>query len=668
MDPVYRGLFDAVPDAMILVDGAGRILLANRQAEAMFGYPAGALHGLRIERLMPGELRERHAAHRAEYMSQPRVRPMGASGQTLVGLRRDGRQFPVEIALSPVAGDRDTRYLASIRDISETQRARQALVRASYDSLVAGIGQLALESDHDTDVLGQVPGLLAEVLQADLVAVALKRDGSRIELGAAAPPDADPAALDEAALARALESPSPVVVEDLARESRPEARILREARAGSAAVMPLVDRDRAIGALLAWSRQPHRFDHDAQHLLHSVANLLAVLVQKRRSEEQLAHAQRLDALGQLTGGIAHDFNNLLTVMSGSLQLLDIETAALPAAQELVATALRSATRGAELTSKLLSFARKQRLLPQTTELPALLRDVETLLRRTLGESISLEIDAGDGLPPAFVDPGQLETALVNLALNARDAMPAGGRIDIQARCVLVDAESGESFLQVGHYVRICVADTGHGMTPEVLARAMEPFFTTKESGRGSGLGLSMVYGFARQSGGHLHVESSPGHGTRILLYLPVTPAHAAGTGAATALPSRARGRGETILVVEDDSAVRGIGVAFLQSGGYQVLTAADAADALAALEAVPGIALVFSDVMLGSGPDGKQLAAEIRTRWPDLPVLLTSGYESRTRPDATEFELLGKPYRREQLLARVARLLESAAAGTVAGD
>lgn len=655
MESVYPDLFDAVPDALIVVDDAGRIALANRQAEHMFGYPAKGLAGAAIEDLLPEEFRARHRTHRAGYMARPRVRPMGATGQTLVGLRLDGTQFPVEIALSPVDSPGGRRFLASIRDISETQLARQALVRAGYDALVASIGQLALEADDEADVIDEVPWLLAEALHADAVAIALVRDGGHVELRAAVGMGSGQRRIDGAALTAALASAAPLVVDDFGGADAAAVAAFGQQREGSGALMPLIDRDHPIGALIAWSGQVLHFDHDALHLLRSVANLLAVLVQRRHTEEQLAHAQRLDALGQLTGGIAHDFNNLLTVMSGTLQLLDLDAQDRPEAHELIATALRSAARGAELTAKLLAFARRQRLLPRATDARELLRDVGLMLRRTLGNTVQLDITADHDLSAAFVDPIQLEAALVNLALNARDAMPGGGTISIRARNELVDAGRSSRELPVGHYILVTVTDTGHGMSREVLARAMEPFFTTKESGRGSGLGLSMVYGFAKQSGGHLQIDSAPGQGTHVALYLPATeeavrPVSFNGRD----LPP---GSGETILVVEDDPAVRSICVAFLRSAAYEVVTAINATDALAVLQRTPGVALVFTDVMLGKGRDGVQLATEIQRIRPGLPVLLTSGYEEQAAPDHARFELLRKPYRRAQLLTAVGRLL-----------
>jgi len=663
----FMGLFEAVPDALIVVDGEGRIVQANAQAERLFGYGQGGLAQVGIEQLIPETARDRHRAHRARYMAQPHVRPMGVTGQSLIGQRLDGAQFPVEIALSPIGSEHGPRYLASVRDISETQRAHQALVRARYDALAARIGQLALEAQDESAVLDQVPALLAVALDTPVVAVVFVSD-DRQSVATRASIGLDEAAASGSAigfdreklLARIAEGET-LVVDDLAGEAGAIGHFpLAAAGSGSGVLLPLSDRGRPMGALLVVSARSRHFDHDALHLLQSVANLIAAFVQRRRTEEQLAHSQRLDAIGQLTGGIAHDFNNLLTVMSGSLQLLEMECEHKPEASELIASALRSVNRGAELTGKLLAFARRQRLMPHAVDVPALLRDVETMLQRTLGDSVRLFVRCEENLPPAYADPTQLDAALVNLALNARDAMPRGGEITVHAEAYRVAEHMASAELVAGRYVRISVSDTGRGMAPVVLARAMEPFFTTKEVGRGSGLGLSMVYGFAKQSGGHLHIESALGYGTRVELLLP-----AGRQAAAVAAPvgeQGADGEGETVLVVEDDEAVRNIAVAFLRSAGYHVLAVANAQDALRRLSDDASIAVLFSDVMLGEGINGKELAAAARDLRPRLPILLTSGYETDTPiepagPGET-FELLRKPYRREQLVAAIARTLD----------
>ena len=642
-------LFDNVPDALLVVDEAGRILLANRQAEHLFGYPPRALNGLDIEALMPENVRTRHRAHRTSYMAAPRIRPMGSGGMALVGQRIDGTQFPVEIALSPLDSPEGLRFLASIRDISETLRARQSLVRARYDALVATIGQQALEATDAGALIARLPLMVANALDVEAVAIVYAQPEDHVEIRAATGlGDTSRMTVADAKAWQMLADRKTSVV-DMIDFPFP----LVNRTIGSGAIVPLSDRDHSMGALLAWSSQPRRFDHDAVHLLQSVANMLAAVIQRRRSEERLAHAQRLEAIGQLTGGIAHDFNNLLTVISGSLQLLQIEHAQQPEAAELAASALRSVWRGSELTSKLLAFARRQRLSPALIPPRRQLQDLELLLRRTLGESIQLRIDCPEDMSPAYADPAQLDAALLNLALNARDAMPRGGEIAITVTERLDASEHGRP----GHYVVFSVADTGVGMTPEILARAIEPFFTTKGPGLGSGLGLSMVYGFVEQSGGHLQIQSRLGYGTHVDVHLPAADGDSRTTE--SAVVDASPGAGEEILVVEDDAAVGAIATAIVGSLGYRVYDASSAAGALAMLDQHPTIALLFTDVMLGPGMTGKELAAAARQRRPGIAVLLTSGYEEPLAvAGAEQYELLRKPYRREELALAIRRNLD----------
>lgn len=650
-------LFDIVPDALVLVDVHGRIVRVNATAERLFGYAQGAMTGMDVEALMPEGIRNPHLRHRQHYMASPRVRPMGQSDQSLIGQRADGQQFPVEIALSPIDTEFGPHYLASIRDVSESQRARQALVRARYDALIAQLGQMALQSSGEQQVIPALPGLLANELKIDAVVLALNgRDDTPVELKASAD-------IDVAAVAESLHANWPMLV-----ESMPAGRAITLGAAQrhllgevgdtfpSAAAALLRDRERPLGVLLALSATPRQFHHDALHLLQSAATLAAALMQRQHTEEQLAHAQRLDAIGQLTGGVAHDFNNLLTIVSGSLQLLEDEYAQRPEALELIDEALRSVKRGAELTSKLLAFARRQALSPRAVLPEPLVHDLGIILQRTLGEAFCLTIECPAAMPPAYVDPTQLETALINLVLNARDAMPGGGEIALSvAECWVRPGEAAD--LGAGHYLVIRVRDHGTGMSAEVARRAIEPFFTTKAAGRGSGLGLSMAYGFARQSNGSLHVDSEAGRGTTMSLFLPV-----ARVPLSTETPARlpARGRGETVLVVEDDPGVRRIAVAFLNSAGYRTLEAPDAETALETVGGDGDVSVLFSDIMLGSGMSGHALADRLRGRFPQLGVLLTTGYDDTSdaaRSVEASQALIRKPYRREQLIDAVRRIL-----------
>ncbi len=648
---MFPQLFEMVPDALIVVDDRGMIVLANHQAERLFGYPDGALTNVELELLMPKSARERHRMHRDNYMENPRTRPMGDSNMALTGQRLDGQQFPIEIALSPLEGDHGPRFLASVRDISESQRARQAVIRARYDALVGRLGQLALESIDETGVLSELPALLSDALGVAEVAVAIMAPDRRqvhvlASIGAR---DTEAAALDPDSLLRqAMQQGQPVLVDDIAIAQGRGWPGLGES-IGSLAIMPLPGRDRAIGALVVRSSEPRRFDHDAQHFLRSVANLLAALLQRRLTEEQLAHSQRLEAIGQLTGGIAHDFNNLLTVMSGYLQLLEIEYGEHPGAQELIGSALRSVTRGAELTSKLLAFARKQSLQPQAVDPEPLLRDLEVMLRGALGDKIRLRLECEPSIQAVFADATQLDAALVNLALNARDAMADGGEIHLRAGERWVAAAEASPELGAGHYVVFSVSDTGCGMTPEVAARAVEPFFSTKALGHGTGLGLSMVYGFVRQSEGYLRLDSSDGRGTTVEMFLPVAPAaeNPVGSEPTPEVPVS----GMRVLVVEDDAQLRQMVTAIVASLGYGVEAVSSGAEALALLREDAAFDILFSDVMLGDGINGKELARAALKLRPRLAVLLASGYDDVPEDSSTgpKFELLRKPYRREQL-------------------
>lgn len=375
---------------------------------------------------------------------------------------------------------------------------------------------------------------------------------------------------------------------------------------------------------------------------------------RRREETQAAliQAQRMEAFGQLTGGIAHDFNNLLTIVSGNLELLEplLQT---QEQRALLNRAVDAAQVGARLTSRLLSFSRRRRLAPALINLNDLVLGIAELLKRSLGEQVALSTVLMGNLWPTRADPSEVENAVLNLAINARDAMPTGGKLVIETRNVTVsEADAGqETGMAAGDYVRISVADSGCGMAPEVLERAFEPFFTTKE-GRGTGLGLSTIYGFARQSGGSVAIKSAPDAGTTVNLYLPREMGAAlpkAGT-AETAVPLSQNC--DTVLVVEDDPKVRELTLQRIEGLGYVVREAADAAAAIEIMEAENDIALVFSDIVLGNGPSGFELGRWVRANRPDIEVLLTTGYASDAaggERSKDEFEILHKPYGRAAL-------------------
>ena len=382
----------------------------------------------------------------------------------------------------------------------------------------------------------------------------------------------------------------------------------------------------------------------------------ADVTEKLAIERQLARAQRLEAVGQLTGGVAHDFNNLLAIIVGNLDFLREDLPAGSPQTAMVDNALDAAHRGAALTQRLLAVARRQVLKPGVVNVNDLVRSAVALIDRTLGEDIAVETALADGLPPVRIDPGQLENALLNLVLNARDAMASGGgALSILTSFSRLGADNGEG-ARPGDYVCILVRDTGAGMTPEVLARAFDPFFTTKDVGKGTGLGLSMVQGFVEQSGGVVRIDSNPGRGTDIRLLLPCA-LPAGGVRPLPAAPPAPAAARRKILVVEDSPAVRQLAVRAVERLGYAALDAEDGRRALALLEGDGDIAVLFTDIVLPGGMSGFELASEARRRRPDLGILMTSGNIDRagTAPGAGG-DILPKPYRLADLAARLAAL------------
>jgi PAS domain S-box-containing protein len=383
----------------------------------------------------------------------------------------------------------------------------------------------------------------------------------------------------------------------------------------------------------------------------------------KEREQQLAEAEKLQAIGQLTGGVAHDFNNLLAIIIGTCELLTEQAQADPALVRTVAQITAAADRGAALTQRLLAFSRKQALRPSVVDVNALVQELEPLLARTLGTNITIRTKLAADLGRTLADASQLESVLVNLALNARDAMPDGGEVVIETRNASVDAQGDlwDDDLPPGYYVMLAVSDTGSGMTPEVKSRAFEPFFTTKPTGKGSGLGLSTVYGFVKQSGGSVTIYSEPGLGTTVRVYLPRIESGAAAAPSAPAPESC--GCNETVLVVEDDPAVRNVVAGMVESLGYQVLEAESGADALALLEAGEAVDLVLTDVVMPGQIDGWKLAQSVWARWPGTRVLLTSGYSDNilVRHAALDerTQVLSKPYRRSELSQKLRALLDA---------
>ena len=408
-----------------------------------------------------------------------------------------------------------------------------------------------------------------------------------------------------------------------------------------------------------------RLQRQGQDLAEANENLRAQIVQRENAESALRQVQKMEAMGQLTGGIAHDFNNLLQVIIGNLEVMQRRNlVGGDDAKRMVASALRGAQRAATLTQRLLAFARRQPLDPRLVDVNRLVTGMSELLHRTLGESITIETVLASGIWRVAADANQLENALLNLAVNARDAMPSGGRLTIETANTFIDeAYAQANEVKPGQYVLIAVSDTGSGMSSDVIAKAFEPFFTTKDVGKGSGLGLSQVYGFIRQSDGHAKIYSEPGQGTTIKLYLPrlVTAGESREPSPDASATTGRRGE-RHVLVVEDDDDVRAHAVAILSELGYAVLEAPDAASALRVLDEDHNVELLFTDVGLPGGLNGRELADEARRRQPELAVLYTTGYarnaivhQGRLDPGV---ELITKPFTFASLAAKVNAVFE----------
>ena len=387
------------------------------------------------------------------------------------------------------------------------------------------------------------------------------------------------------------------------------------------------------------------------------------VTQRKALERQLQHAQRMDAIGQLTGGIAHDFNNLLVVITGNLDLLESELAGKPKPLSYAEMASKAAWRGAELTRQLLAFSRKQTLEPKVLNLNGLVRETASLLQRTLGDQIELVVDLADDLWPAFVDKTQFESALTNLAINARDAMPKGGRLIFETSNQQLDESFSVAGEEVapGNYVMVAVSDTGTGIAPEILARVFEPFFTTKGEGKGTGLGLAMIYGFVKQSRGYVRVYSEVGHGTTMRLYLP--RGEGALSSAAEAPPDTLMAPpGTRVLVVEDNPDVRRVAVGQLKQYGYQIVEADNGPEALKVLNDDGRVDLVFTDAIMPGGMSGMQLAEEAVKVRSGIKVLLTSGFAEaslNTARAAAGVPIISKPYRKQDLAKKVREVLSA---------
>ncbi len=577
--------------------------------EEVIGHSPRILHGARTQR--PELDRIRSALQRME--------PVRAE---LINYTRGGEEIWLELDLAPVrdASGRPTHVVAIQRDVTERKRVQLQVEQQA--ALLNQVGDAIIVRDMSERVIFW--NRAAERIYGWTAHDALGRGVRNLVYD-------DPSAIDEP-------------MRTLLAVGSWSGRFSQHRKDGS----PLVVDAR-------W-----RLMRNEDGSPSAVVAVSTDVTERLELEERLRRSQRLEAIGQLTGGIAHDFNNLLTVMLGNAELLTESLAHDSELRPLAELTVGAAERAAALTSRLLAFARQQALDPKATDAGVLLQALLPLLRRAASERVALSLEAEPELWPALIDPPQLEAAVLNLCINARDAMPDGGTIVLRAANLHIGRgePGGDGDVLSGAFVVVAVCDTGTGMTPEVAARAFEPFFTTKEVGQGSGLGLSMVYGFIKQSGGHVRLETSPGQGTCVRLYLPRAeargaPAERLPTPVATALPVR-------LLLVEDQAMVREHIAAQLRELGHEVVAVSDAASALEVLRSDSGVRLLLADMVLPGGLGGRELAHAARRLRPDLPVLLASGQADGTTDADDGIPVLAKPFRRRELAELVSRALEKA--------
>jgi PAS domain S-box-containing protein len=641
----------------------------------MFGYGRAELVGQPVEILLPERFRARHVASRQGYFEAPRLRPMGASLE-LSGRRKDGSEFPVDIMLNPMPTPDGPAALSVIRDVTDRKLVEAALKASEtrFRGLVEGIADYAvLVLDPEGAVVSQSGA--AERIHGTRAGEVLGRPVALLEGG---DPERAAAALSRAAAEGRAEEEGWRLRRDGTRYwAHSVLTALRDA-SGSLVGFALVTRD------LTESRQAAeelRRLHDGleqqvgrhtAELAEANRTLLDEIDRRKRSEElrrkleeQLQHSQKMEALGRLAGGIAHDFNNLLTGMMAFSELLIEHLPADDPLREGAEEARRSCERSALLTRQLLAVSRRQVLDPVVLDLSDTIADMSRMLGRLIGEDIELVTRLDPSLRNIKADPGKVEQVVLNLAVNARDAMPAGGRLTIETANVDVDADyaAQHSGMEAGAYVMLAVSDTGVGMDAETLGHIFEPFFTTKERGKGTGLGLSTVYGIVKQSGASIWVYSEPGQGATFKIYFPAVAEALSSAERGGPEETGVAGGSERVLVVEDDAAVRLTVCRILRGHGYEVRDAASGPEALATLGADSReIDLLLSDVVMPqmSGPD---LAREVVAARPGVRVLYMSAHMDdalvhRGVLDA-QSAFLEKPFTRAQLLGKVRKVLDA---------
>jgi PAS domain S-box-containing protein len=601
----------------------------NPATQKLFGYTESELIGQNVSLLMPEPFRSRHDGYIRHHLETGERKIIGI-GRQVMGRRKSGAIFPMHLSVSAFTSDGRRYFTGIVHDLSDQRGAGALREQALFEAIFNHLPDAVLVADADHKILlcnpavARVFGYAPEELigQETAVVYDTPAECERIRR------------IETRLLEQDLLEPVTVHYRRKSGEAFPAETVTSVLRDQEGQFIGLISLNRDI------SRQ---------------------VVQ----DEALRKSQRMEAIGQLSGGIAHDFNNLLTIITGNHELLEME---LEAAEQLdlLSRANNAAMMGARLTNRLLTFARRRRLDPVVLDLNEQVLVMAELLRRTLGEAIALGTLLAPRLWSVQADPSEVENAVLNLAINSRDAMPGGGKLLIETSNVMLEESdvASEVGAEPGAYVRVSVSDTGMGMSREVLTRVFEPFFTTKEAGKGTGLGLSVIYGFVKQSGGHVTVYSEINRGTTVNLYLPrITGEHERAASARQPAPETQR-TGETILLVEDNPDVRKVTAQRLRNLGYVVVEAASGARAVEVLSAGASVGLVFSDVVMPGGMSGFELARWVQGNLPAVPVLLTSGFAEDVaragEAPASELEILRKPYTGAELARALRKAIDGA--------
>lgn len=643
-DGRYRLLVDAITDyAIYMLDAKGIVSSWNPGAARFKGYEADEIIGRHFSKFYTEE--ERNAG--IPDLALKVAASEGRFEREGWRVRKDGTRFWAHVVIDPIRSPSGETigYAKVTRDLTERKAAEEALRRSQeqFRLLVQGVTDYAI---FMLDPEGHVASWNAGAQR-------IKGYAPDEIIGSHFSRFYTPEDLAEGVPTRGLAT--------AARDGRWEAEGLRKRKDGST----------------FWAHVVIDAIRDEDGKIIGFAKVTRDITERKEAEQSLqqaqaalAQAQKMEALGQLTGGVAHDFNNLLQVISSNLHLAAKDVAGNPRAEVRIQNALAGVSRGARLAQQLLAFGRRQALEPKVINVGRFVRGMDDMLRRTIGADIEFETSIAGGLWNTLLDPNQVENALLNLAINARDAMPEGGKLTIEAGNAFLDDRyaARHEGVRSGQYVMLAVTDTGSGMPADIVERVFEPFFSTKPEGKGTGLGLSMVYGLVKQSGGHIKIYSELGHGTTVKLYFP--RAHESEDVVTDISSTPLRGGTETILVVEDDEEVREGAVALLSDLGYRVLKAKDGASAMGVIESGLPIDLLFTDVVMPGPVRSPDLSRTAKERLPHLAVLFTSGYTENAIVHGGRLdrgvELLGKPYSRDQLARKIRHVLGNQAQRQVA--